>query len=484
MIEFIKLHSPLFIQIALITVYRCRRNFIKMKIFSVLVRKKIISLTKLFHLSREMIFAGERCFKLHRLMFLAMGLWPYQKSSIWKIQSAFFFSVYCSNLFSQLLPFVTMVCNMDCSLKRFSYVCILIACFVSYYSFYFNSEIVMRALQHMQHDWKMFESSDAINIFEEYLFEAYSFVFSALIFLVVAAIIFVIFECSPIILDVIAPMNKSRLRKVEVDFELFVDQEQYFVLYLVHEILGATISIWSIITTATFLITVFKHSCATYKIASYLIRNTITDYTLQLPVAQKLQFMHQNICLSVYIHRRTFEFCKDFLLSLDLWYFSLLLICVLSLSCLLLRLYNAVLQFNDFYDILMSCIFLLCYLSYMLLANFLGQSYTEHSVKILESTYNTLWYVAPLPIQRLFLIMQKSIKSHKMVLGGLFVASIEGFSTVISYVLLTYIVTSVNIFSSSRYLLINIYCLYEEELSFQLITSALSYCTVMHAVHS
>ncbi|XP_011348509.2 uncharacterized protein LOC105285755 isoform X6 [Ooceraea biroi] len=446
MIEFIKLHSPLFIQIALITVYRCRRNFIKMKIFSVLVRKKIISLTKLFHLSREMIFAGERCFKLHRLMFLAMGLWPYQKSSIWKIQSAFFFSVYCSNLFSQLLPFVTMVCNMDCSLKRFSYVCILIACFVSYYSFYFNSEIVMRALQHMQHDWKMFESSDAINIFEEYLFEAYSFVFSALIFLVVAAIIFVIFECSPIILDVIAPMNKSRLRKVEVDFELFVDQEQYFVLYLVHEILGATISIWSIITTATFLITVFKHSCATYKIASYLIRNTITDYTLQLPVAQKLQFMHQNICLSVYIHRRTFEFCKDFLLSLDLWYFSLLLICVLSLSCLLLRLYYAIMQFNNFYDLFTCCMFLFCYLVYMFVVNFLGQSYTEHSVKVLESTYDTFWYVAPLPIQNLFLIMQKSIRSHKMVFGGLFVLSIEGFST--------------------------------------LITAAVSYCTVMRTVHT
>jgi len=49
----------------------------------------------------------------------------------------------------------------------------------------------------------------------------------------------------------------------------------------------------------------------------------------------------------------------------------------------------------------------------------------------LNFSYDTLWYVAPLPIQKLFLIMQKSIQRHKLILGGLFVPSIEGFSTVI-----------------------------------------------------
>ncbi|EZA48237.1 hypothetical protein DMN91_010370 [Ooceraea biroi] len=379
-----------------------------------------------------MVFAGERCFMLHRILLIAMGLWPYQKPLIWKIQAVFFFSAYCSILFSQLLMFATIACNIDCTLKRFSYVCITIACIMSYYSFYFNSEIVKKALQHMQLDWKMFENSDAMKIFEEYLFESYIFMISANILGAVSGVFFMTIECRSIILDVIVPINKSRPRKVEMDLELFVDEEQYFFLYLAQELLGIGISAWSLVTTGTFLITIVKHLCATYKIVSYLIQNTVTIHTLQLPIVQRIQYMQRNICLSVYIHRRTLEFCKCLLLSFEMWYFPLLVICILSLSCLLFRLYNAIMQFNDLHDILMSCVFLLCYLIYMLMSNFLGQSYTEHSVKILESTYDTLWYIAPLPIQKLFLIMHKSIKSHKVVLGSLFVASIEGFSTLIT----------------------------------------------------
>jgi len=59
-------------------------------------------------------------------------------------------------------------------------------------------------------------------------------------------------------------------------------------------------------------------------------------------------------------------------------------------------------------------------------SNFIGYQ----RIVYLNFSYDTLWYVAPLPIQKLFLIMQKSIKSHKVILGGLFVACIEGFSTV------------------------------------------------------
>lgn len=44
--------------------------------------------------------------------------------------------------------------------------------------------------------------------------------------------------------------------------------------------------------------------------------------------------------------------------------------------------------------------------------------------------YNGLWYLAPLPIQQMFLIMQKSIKSQEIVLGSLFALSVEGLSTV------------------------------------------------------
>ncbi|XP_019889312.1 uncharacterized protein LOC105285752 isoform X3 [Ooceraea biroi] len=355
-----------------------------------------------------MLFAGERYLKLHRIIFIALGLWPYQKSFIWRIQAVFFFSAYCSTFFSQSLTFVTMACNMDCTLKRLSFFFVYFIQILSYYSFYFNSEIIKKALKHMQFDWKLFENSEAMNIFEEYLFEAYIYIFSAIIFVGLASIVFLTFECRAVILDIIAPMNECRPRKTEIDLELFVNEEQYF------------------------------HFC--------LIRNAVTIRTLQLPVAQRMLFMHRSICLSVHIHRRSMQFTNNLIISFNVWYFPLLLFCVLSLSCIMFRLYNAIILFNDFFEIFLSCLMFFSCIAYMFVANFLGQSYIEHSAEVLESIYDTLWYVAPLPVQKLFLIMQKSVKSHKLIMGSLFVLSIEGFST--------------------------------------LITSAVSYFTVMHAMRS
>jgi hypothetical protein len=79
--------------------------------------------------------------------------------------------------------------------------------------------------------------------------------------------VFVIFESASTILDIIVPMNESRSRNIEIDLEFFIDKEQYFFLYVIHEIGGLSIGILSIITTGTYLATLGKHLCAIYKIA-------------------------------------------------------------------------------------------------------------------------------------------------------------------------------------------------------------------------
>ncbi|RLU17506.1 hypothetical protein DMN91_009741 [Ooceraea biroi] len=379
-----------------------------------------------------MVFVGERCYKLQRLMFLATGLWPYQKPGICRLQAVFFFSSYCFNLLFQLTAFLTTTCNMDCILKRFTYICVT-SCFVlCYCSFYCNSEFIKQALKHMQLDWKMFENSDTIKIFEEYLFLSYVFALFAIMIVPTCASALMAIECKPVILDAIIPLNTSRPRTIEVDYELFLDKEEYFFLYVMHEVLGTTIGFYSILVVATCCVLIVRHSCATHKIASCIIQNTAIAHTLQIPVTQQIQFIHRSISFSVYLHRRTLKLMKDFMHAVNLWYFPLVVICILCLSCLLLRLYNAITDTNDLHNTFVCCVLLYTCFMYMFITSFLVQSYSEHSILILKSTYDTLWYVAPVPIQKLFLFMQTSIKAHMLVLGGLFVFSMEGFSTILT----------------------------------------------------
>ncbi|EZA62173.1 hypothetical protein DMN91_010196 [Ooceraea biroi] len=378
------------------------------------------------------VFAGERCYKIHRIMFLFMGFWPYQKPFICRLQAVFFFSAYFCTTFFQLTAFLTTTCNMDCILKRFPYICLSLVYVLCYCSFYFNSEILKQALEHMQLDWKMFENSDTRKVFEEYLFLSYVFALFACLICPPFLFSWAALECSLVILDAIMPINVSRPRKIEVDYELFLDKEEYFYLYVTQELLGVGIGFFTILVPGTFCLTLVRHSSATYKIASCLIQNTVIVHTLQIPVTQQIQFIHRSISFSVYIHRRTFKFMKNFLDTVYVWYFPLILICILCLSVLLLRLYNALLHINDidFYDIFVCCVLLNTCFIYMFFTNFIAQSYTEHSIEIVKSTYDTLWYLAPLQIQKLLLIIQRSIKAHIIVLGGLFAFSIEGFATI------------------------------------------------------
>ena len=89
-------------------------------------------------------------------------------------------------------------------------------------------------------------------------------------FLVCIALIILftaIVELTPVVLDAVVPMNKSRPRQIRIDFEFFIDQEQYFYIYLIYEIIAMLIGLLTVTGTGTLSLAFFRHCCATFKIA-------------------------------------------------------------------------------------------------------------------------------------------------------------------------------------------------------------------------
>jgi len=91
-------------------------------------------------------------------------------------------------------------------------------------------------------------------------------VFNALCMLLV-----IIIELTPVILDAVVSMNNSQPRQTKINFELFIDQEQYFYIYLIYEIIAILIGLLTITGTGTLSLAFFRHCCATFKIARYLL---------------------------------------------------------------------------------------------------------------------------------------------------------------------------------------------------------------------
>jgi len=65
-------------------------------------------------------------------------------------------------------------------------------------------------------------------------------------------------------------MNESRPRKIKMDFEFFIDEQQYFYIYLIHEIVSILIGMFTILATGTSSLAFLRHCCATCKIARWV----------------------------------------------------------------------------------------------------------------------------------------------------------------------------------------------------------------------
>ncbi|TGZ31858.1 Uncharacterized protein DBV15_01206 [Temnothorax longispinosus] len=92
----------------------------------------------------------------------------------------------------------------------------------------------------------------------------------------------------------------------------------------------------------------------------------------------------------------------------------------------------------------------MCFI-YMFLSNFVGQQIIDHNNHVFLTAYKVQWYSTPLPVQKLILfLLQRGNKSFGLHVGGLFIASLECFSTVqIFYIHISYI--NINIFNIYKY---------------------------------
>ncbi|XP_018045815.1 PREDICTED: uncharacterized protein LOC108685503 [Atta colombica] len=84
-------------------------------------------------------------------------------------------------------------------------------------------------------------------------------------------------------------------------------------------------------------------------------------------------------------------------------------------------------------NLLSSLILVTMHFIYMFGANFGGQIVTDHNDDIFKATCNALWYIAPLSSQKIFLfLIHHTMKSFKPLLCNIFVASLEGFVTLVT----------------------------------------------------
>ncbi|XP_011873925.1 PREDICTED: uncharacterized protein LOC105565389 isoform X2 [Vollenhovia emeryi] len=389
--------------------------------------------TKTHHLlSWKMDFAGERYYKLNRILLLSLGLWPYQISTFKKVQIIFFQTLSISFLICQCILLFVKQYSIDGITKVLMMIILSSISILNYNTGLILSDKIKYIFDSVRYDWNMLKTQAELEVVQKYANNAKFYTTFLTLMSTFFSLGILLLLGLPRILDVIIPMNESRPQQTLVDMEYLGDKETYFFATLTHICLNFFAGMMTMMAIATTLIINVLHICALFRIASYRMEH-IFDKNAQ-PIAKdiKQSVVYNNIINAVYVHRRALDLANIWTNSFSTMYVVLLVLVVPAMSLSFFNFINAVRSLEIVELIVCGCL-LFVQLYLILLENYIGQDIIDSSTGICEATYNAQWYAAPLCMQKLMiLIIQRSNRRSILLVGGLFGASLQGFSSLMS----------------------------------------------------
>ncbi|XP_025264347.1 uncharacterized protein LOC112637056 [Camponotus floridanus] len=285
----------------------------------------------------------------------------------------------------------------------------------------------MEQLQRIFNDLK---DSNEIAIIERYGKNAKYYTAILTIFFVCSVFVITSAQIWPDILQIISSVNKSRSRQLYILTEYFIDKEKYFYYLLLHINAAMSIGFIAVVATGTTLIAYFQYMCAMFAIASYRIENAIMIHISQDIILQNRNFFYMSIKSAVDIHRKAMEFCTYLISKFEISFFFLIICGVMTLSLNIFRFFQIASSTCNIDELVIPFIGACTSLLYMFVANLVGQEITDHYNYIYVAVYKIQWYITPIEIQKLILILiQRSNKTFGLNIGGLFIASIQCFAS-------------------------------------------------------
>ncbi|KAH0948815.1 hypothetical protein HN011_008862 [Eciton burchellii] len=375
----------------------------------------------------------ENHFSLNKILLLIAGLWPYHRTILIDFHHFIFTTILTSFIIVQFTTFITTDCTTDIVIKIFCFTSYYIIFPILYNSVHINADTVKCMLEKLQYICNELKNDDEIAIMKKYGNDSTRFTLIISLYCVANLSVFILLPTFPKIIGIfIFNASETNLMLFDVMREYFVDQERYSYLILLHLYAAICIAGISIIATGTLFISLLKHICGIFKIASYRIDEAIVIRFHNTRLSNELK-IHKKLTYAIDIHRKGMELCDIFKSNFEGSFFSLTLILVICLSLNLFGLLQSMMFGSPLLELLAHLTHIIVVLLFMFLWNFIGQEVTDHYNHIFLNVYNVQWYVVPIYIQKIILfLLQKGTKEYHIVVGGLFVASMETMVTLMS----------------------------------------------------
>ncbi|XP_043580617.1 uncharacterized protein LOC122566844 [Bombus pyrosoma] len=299
--------------------------------------------------------------------------------------------------------------------------------------FWYQINVVTELMEHMKYDWKM-NQGEPLKILKKYavLGKRYSVVLIALIYL--GAFIPITCHMFSYILCIIVSTNITCQHKFPMTMEYFVDKKKYSFFITSHQYFLLIVNATILAGIETLMVTWFQHACSLFAVVSYHIKKAVFEDCVQSHVSRRYlnRNSKRNIENVINAHRRAMEYAYNLRDRYMFSYGTFLLFVTICLSINFFLLAQSTFLYRNIEESFIHLVFLSCMLTCMVFFNYMIQLTSDAADNIVTIIYDTNWYEASVPLQKLLLIiMIRSIDSFTCSFFGFYNASMGGVSMIL-----------------------------------------------------
>ncbi|EZA46816.1 hypothetical protein X777_01496, partial [Ooceraea biroi] len=206
--------------------------------------------------------------RLMRFYLLAVGLWPYYRTNLVRLQFFLCFSILLSFVIFQLTPFLVDDCTVNIIIKNLSITSYFSIYMIAHVAGWASDDKIKGLLEHLQLICNQLKDENEFAIIKKYGNHAKRYAAVLTSFSMCSMFGIMLLPFWPRILTIVSLINESQTyAKVQITTEYFINQEKYLYLILLHLDTVLWIGSSTLMGIGLLLLGYCQHMCGIFSIA-------------------------------------------------------------------------------------------------------------------------------------------------------------------------------------------------------------------------
>ncbi|XP_051168890.1 uncharacterized protein LOC127286493 [Leptopilina boulardi] len=279
----------------------------------------------------------------------------------------------------------------------------------------------------MKNDWFTWKSEREFKILYKHAYQGRLFIILFLVIICACWFEFLVEHIFPLVLDIIKPLNQSRPKKINLDVEYYVNQDENYFWITLHICHTNTVMITIIVSTDAIFIAFLYHACGELSILGFKLKNigkrNCNQWNADKNIMQEIKFCAKK-------HDSLLMFISGICNCFSTRYF-------IVVGCTVILLISAGVQIMmNLSQLNMESVlsrFIFCHIFHVFCINFSCQRLTNHSLQFFRNIYDGYWYELSNNNQKMILmIMIRSTKQCKFTGGKLYTFTMSNFAMILN----------------------------------------------------